>query len=104
MKNTPVRPLPGHHHLIDKLSVLNGVVTGLALYPQIYLILVSHVENTLSPMTGAPAGSALTFTLHVMNVGEVTPEISPTFKYMRTTSPRTSGLDPGNRDLAIAAA
>lgn len=51
MKNTPVRPLPGHHHLIDKLSVLNGVVTGLALYPQIYLILVSHVENTLSPMT-----------------------------------------------------
>lgn len=43
--------MPGHHHLIDKLSVLNGVVTGLALYPQIYLILTSHVANTLSPLT-----------------------------------------------------
>ena len=43
--------MPGHHHLIDKLSVLNGVVTGLTLYPQIYLILASHVPNTLSPLT-----------------------------------------------------
>jgi uncharacterized protein with PQ loop repeat len=44
-------PARGHHHFIDKLAVLNGVVTGLALYPQIYLIAASHVPNTLSPVT-----------------------------------------------------
>lgn len=46
-----VRPLPGHHHIIDRLAVINGAVAGLALYPQIYVILVSHVPNTLSPLT-----------------------------------------------------
>lgn len=46
-----VRPLPGHHHIIDKLAVLNGAVAGLALYPQIFFILAHGVVNTLSPLT-----------------------------------------------------
>jgi uncharacterized protein with PQ loop repeat len=46
-----VRPLPGHHHLIDRLAVLNGAVAGLALYPQIFFILSQGVVNTLSPLT-----------------------------------------------------
>lgn len=40
-----------HHHVIDRLAVINGAVAGLALYPQIYAILVSGVVNTLSPLT-----------------------------------------------------
>lgn len=45
------RPLPGHHHFIDKLAVVNGAVAGLALYPQIGLILFFGVANTLSGLT-----------------------------------------------------
>lgn len=45
------RPLPGHHHLIDKLAVVNGAVAGLALYPQIVYILFFGVANTLSGLT-----------------------------------------------------
>ncbi len=41
----------GHHHVIDKLAVINGAVAGLALYPQIWAILVVGVANTLSPLT-----------------------------------------------------
>lgn len=50
-RSSSVRPLPGHHHLIDKLAVLNGAVAGLALYPQIYFVLFQGVVNTLSPLT-----------------------------------------------------
>lgn len=46
-----IRPLPGHHHLIDKLAVVNGAVAGLALYPQIFVIVFLGVANTLSPLT-----------------------------------------------------
>ena len=46
-----VRPLPGHHHLIDKLAIINGAVAGLALYPQIIAIVFMGVANTLSPLT-----------------------------------------------------
>lgn len=45
-----VRPLPGHHHIIDRLAVVNGAVAGFALYPQIYIILCMGVANTLSPL------------------------------------------------------
>lgn len=41
----------GHHHIIDRLAVVNGGVAGLALYPQIYVILFLGVANTLSPLT-----------------------------------------------------
>ncbi len=51
MARHSVRPLPGHHHLIDKLAVINGAVAGLALYPQIFFILSQGVVNTLSPLT-----------------------------------------------------
>ena len=46
-----VQPLPGHHHLIDKLAVVNGAIAGLALYPQIVVILFMGVANTLSVLT-----------------------------------------------------
>jgi uncharacterized protein with PQ loop repeat len=40
-----------HNHLIDKLAVVSGLVSGIALYPQIYEIIVNSVQNTLSPLT-----------------------------------------------------
>lgn len=40
-----------HTHFIDKLAVLNGFLSGVALYPQIYLILYGGVPNTLSELT-----------------------------------------------------
>lgn len=40
-----------HHHFIDKLAVINGFVTGFALYPQIFSILALGIENTLSSVT-----------------------------------------------------
>lgn len=46
----PIEAL-SHHHLIDKLAVINGAIAGLALYPQIYLILALHQPNTLSLLT-----------------------------------------------------
>ena len=49
---SPRMPLvSSHHHLIDKLAVINGAVAGLALYPQIVAILFMGVVNTLSPLT-----------------------------------------------------
>lgn len=30
-----------HHHLIDKLAVFNGIISGVALYPQVYSVIVS---------------------------------------------------------------
>ncbi len=30
-----------HHHLVDKLAFINGLISGIALYPQVYSILVS---------------------------------------------------------------
>jgi len=51
MARTPVHPLPGHHHLIDKLAIVNGAIAGLALYPQIFAILFMGVTNNLSPLT-----------------------------------------------------
>ncbi len=46
-----MRPLPGHHHLIDRLAIVNGAIAGLALYPQIFVILAWGVQNNLSPLT-----------------------------------------------------
>lgn len=42
---------PEHHHFIDKLGTLNGVISGVVLYPQIYAVLILHVPNTLSLST-----------------------------------------------------
>ena len=39
---------PEHHHFIDKLGTLNGVVTGFVLYPQIAVILFWNVPNNLT--------------------------------------------------------
>lgn len=41
----------GHHHFIDRLAVINGAVAGLALYPQIFVILAWGVQNNLSSLT-----------------------------------------------------
>lgn len=46
-----VQPLPGHHHFIDKLAIINGAIAGLALYPQIVAILFMGVQNNLSSLT-----------------------------------------------------
>ncbi len=50
MVHTPAT-IRGHHHFIDKLAVINGAVSGFALYPQIFLILYSGVPNTMSTVS-----------------------------------------------------
>lgn len=42
---------PLHTHFIDRLAVLNGLVSGVALYPYIYQILFAGVDNNLSTLT-----------------------------------------------------
>jgi hypothetical protein len=42
---------PLHTHFIDRLAVLNGFVSGLALYPYIYAVLFQGIENNLSALT-----------------------------------------------------
>lgn len=37
------------NHRIDQLAAVNGVVTGLALYPQLFLAIKSGSVNDLSP-------------------------------------------------------
>lgn len=39
-----------HHHLIDRLAFFNGLISGIALYPQVYSIF----------LTGSTAGVSLT--------------------------------------------
>ena len=40
-----------HHHFIDKLAFLSGLVSGVALYPQIYVVLVSKSVTGVSLST-----------------------------------------------------
>ena len=37
-----------HHHPIDRLANVNGIVTGLALWPQLIKALVTHSTEDLS--------------------------------------------------------
>ena len=39
---------PAHHHFIDRLGTFNGVLSGVALYPQVFSIWYWGVENNLS--------------------------------------------------------
>lgn len=45
-----------HHHVIDKLAFINGLVSGLALYPQVYSVL----------STGSTVGISLTTFVVIM--------------------------------------
>ncbi len=40
-----------HNHFIDKLALLNGLISGLALYPQVYSVLVTDSLAGLSLTT-----------------------------------------------------
>jgi len=42
---------PLHNHLIDKLAVLNGLISGIALYPQVYEVLVNGTSNPFLGIT-----------------------------------------------------
>lgn len=47
-----------HHHIIDRLAFANGIVSGIALYPQVWSVAVQ----------GSAAGvSALTYALILLN-------------------------------------
>lgn len=35
-----------HHHLIDKLALLNGLISGVTLYPQIFILLSSETKTS----------------------------------------------------------
>ncbi len=34
-----------HNHWIDKLALLNAVLSGVTLYPQLYILLVSEIDS-----------------------------------------------------------
>lgn len=40
-----------HHHLIDRLALANGFVSGIALYPQVWSILASGSTASVSLLT-----------------------------------------------------
>lgn len=40
-----------HHHFIDKLAFLNGFVSGVALYPQLYSVVTGGSTTELSLAT-----------------------------------------------------
>lgn len=40
-----------HNHFIDKLAFLNGVISGIALYPQVYSIMTGSGSTGLSLTT-----------------------------------------------------
>ena len=43
---------PEHHHVIDKLGLVNAVITGLALYPQLFKLAgIDSAQSGLSPLT-----------------------------------------------------
>ena len=44
-------PIIIHNHWIDKLAVLTGVVSGFALYPQIFIIITSGSAESVSLTT-----------------------------------------------------
>ena len=44
-------PLGLHHHLIDRLALANGFVSGIALYPQVWSILASGSTASVSLVT-----------------------------------------------------
>jgi len=46
-------PIVIHNHWIDKLALLTGAVSGLALYPQIFLIFTSGTAESVSITTYA---------------------------------------------------
>ncbi len=46
-------PITVHNHWIDKLAVFTGIVSGFALYPQIYLIIMSGSREGVSLTTYA---------------------------------------------------
>ncbi|MBU1034528.1 hypothetical protein KKF59_00155 [Patescibacteria group bacterium] len=41
----------GHHHPIDRIANINSLVTGIALYPQLFKIIYSHSIGDLSMAT-----------------------------------------------------
>ena len=44
-------PITIHNHWIDKLAVLTGVLSGFALYPQIFLLITSGSTENVSLVT-----------------------------------------------------
>ncbi len=40
-----MKPNVIHNHWIDKLALLNAVLSGVTLYPQLYLLLVTEINS-----------------------------------------------------------
>ncbi len=40
-----------HHHLIDKIAIYTGIISGLALYPQVYIVIVTKNITGLSSVS-----------------------------------------------------
>lgn len=37
-----------HHHIIDKIAIYAGIISGIALYPQVYIIITTKNIDGLS--------------------------------------------------------
>ena len=49
-----------HRHLIDYIAEANALVSGFALYPQLFKVICTHEAESLSPITFGMIGSANT--------------------------------------------
>jgi uncharacterized protein with PQ loop repeat len=59
-----------HNHLIDKAAVVNGVISGLALYPQVWKIFVTSDVSGISFVTFfLIATNSLVWILYAMHRG-----------------------------------
>lgn len=48
---TTLMPEQLHTHFIDKLAFINGIVSGVALYPQIFNIVYNHAPSSFSTLS-----------------------------------------------------
>lgn len=46
-----IMPIVIHNHWIDKLAVLTGVLSGFALYPQVFMLVMSGSAENVSLVT-----------------------------------------------------
>lgn len=51
LRRRPTPLIEIHHHVIDKVAVINGVVSGIALYPQVWHIMRSRDFASVSQIS-----------------------------------------------------
>lgn len=61
-----------HNHLLDRLAYANGILTGFALYPQVYLSITSRATEGISTLAyGIILFNSIVWTLYAQHRGIV---------------------------------